>query len=182
MSDDVDGQNRLESLLINLIFAAVSVALLAAIGVATRTGQATAGWWTRPALMPGVALAVLAAANLGTLVRAWRDLRAVPPDEAEWAQARTRVAAWLRPLEFLAYFAVYLYAIAPLGYFLATLLFVMGLQLRVGLTSSRWILFGLALVATLILVFRIGLGVWMPAAAIYDYAPEGIRTYLIRWF
>ena len=174
--------NRLESLLLNLIFAAVSVALLALIFVATKQGAANAGWWTRPALAPGVALSLLLLANGLSLWRAFADLRANPASAEEWADARAKVIGWLRPFEFLAYFAAYLWAIHHLGYLAATLGFVLWLLVRVGLRSARWLLAGVALVTALILIFRIGLGVWMPAPALYDLFPEGVRAVLIRWF
>jgi len=174
--------NRLESMALVLIFATVSVLLLALIGVATRTGQASGGWWTRPAFAPGVALAVLAVANLVTLWRDIADLRANPATAEEWAEARGKVLGWLRPLEFLTYYAAYIYAIQHLGYFPSTLIFVLGMLWRVGLTAPRWMLAGLGLSVFMIGVFRAGLGVWMPAPEFYDLFPDAIRLVLMRWF
>jgi hypothetical protein len=182
MSDETPEANRLESLLLNAIFAMAAVGLLALIGTATRPGMADGGWWTKPALTPGVALALLVVANLLTLLRAVLDLRADPATPEEWHEARVQVLGWLRPMEFLGYFAVYLWAIETIGYFVATLVFVMGLMLRIKLNSPGWLLVGLGFIVTLILVFRVGLGVWMPTPAIYDAAPDVIRPYLLRWF
>ncbi|MGL4281024.1 MAG: tripartite tricarboxylate transporter TctB family protein [Albidovulum sp.] len=174
--------NRLESLLLNLIFAAVSAVLLGLLFVATKQGSANAGWWTRPALAPGVALALLLLANFLSLFRALSELRAAPATAEEWADARAKVMGWLRPFEFLAYFAAYLWAIHGIGYVGATLAFVLWLLFRVGLRTPAWLLVGVALVAALVLIFRIGLGVWMPAPPLYDLFPEGVREILIRWF
>jgi hypothetical protein len=183
MTDPDEPQaNRLESMALALIFAAVSVLLLALIGVATRTGQASGGWWTRPAFAPGVALAVLVAANLITLWRDFADLRANPATAEERSDARAKVLGWLRPAEFLAYYAVYIYAIQHLGYFPSTLIFVLGLLWRVGLTAPRWIWAGIGLSVFMIGVFRAGLGVWMPAPEFYDLFPDAIRLALMRWF
>lgn len=182
--NDPDGPqaNRLESMALALAFAAISVVLLALIGVATRTGQASGGWWTRPAFAPGVALVVLVAANLITLWRDFADLRANPPSAAEWADAKGKMLGWLRPLEFLAYYALYIFAIQHLGYFPSTLIFVLGLLWRVGLTAPRWLLAGFGLSVFMIGVFRAGLGVWMPAPDFYDIFPDAIRLALMRWF
>lgn len=183
MTDPDEPQaNRLESMALSVIFAAVSVLLLALIGVATRTGQASGGWWTRPAFAPGVALVVLVGANLVTLWRDIADLRAHPATAAEWDEARAKMLAWLRPLEFLAYYAVYIWAIQHLGYFPSTLIFVLGLLWRVGLTAPRWMLAGFGLSVFMIGVFRAGLGVWMPAPDVYDLFPDAIRLALLRWF
>lgn len=183
MTDPDEPQaNRLESMALAVIFAAVSVLLLALIGMATRTGQASGGWWTRPAFAPGVALMVLVGANLITLWRDIADLRAHPATAAEWDEARAKMLAWLRPLEFLAYYAVYIWAIQHLGYFPSTLIFVLGLLWRVGLTAPRWMLAGFGLSVFMIGVFRAGLGVWMPAPDVYDLFPDAIRLALLRWF
>lgn len=183
MTDPDEPQaNRLESMALALIFAAISLLLLALIGVATRTGQASGGWWTRPAFAPGIALAVLVAANLVTLWRDAADLRAHPATDEEWADARAKVLGWLRPAEFLAYYAAYIWAIQHLGYFPATLVFVLGLLWRVGLRAARWVWAGIGLSLFMIAVFRAGLGVWMPAPGLYDLFPDGIRLALMRWF
>lgn len=182
MTDEEQPANRLESLALALIFAAVSLALLALIGVATRHGQAAGGWWTRPAMAPGVALVILGIANVITVWRDLADLRANPPTPDERAQARVQILGWLRPLEFLAYYAAYIWALQHVGYFPATLVFVMFLLWRVGLTAPRWLLAGLGLSLFMIAVFRAGLGVWMPAPEFYELFPDGVRMTLIRWF
>lgn len=173
--------NRLESLALSILFAAISSGLLALIGVATKS-NAKGGWWTQPALMPGIALGLLALANLITLWREVSDLRAHPPTDAEKVEGWAALLGWLRPLEFLAYYALYVYAIQHLGYFPSTLVFVFFLLWRVGLTASRWLLAGLGLVIFMIGVFRMGLGVWMPAPEFYEIFPDAIRNALIRWF
>ncbi|MBK8440815.1 MAG: tripartite tricarboxylate transporter TctB family protein [Rhodobacter sp.] len=183
MSAEPEAQaNRLESLALSIIFAALSTGLLALIAVATKSGPASAGWWTRPWLMPAVALTILAAANLVTLWREVTDLRARPPSPDEATEGWTALLGWLRPLEYLGYFAAYLWGILHLGYFAATLVFVFFLMWRAGLHAPRWQLAGLGLVLFMIGVFRFGLGVWMPAPALYDLFPDALRSALIRWF
>ncbi len=182
MQEEGHDANRLESLALILIFTALSLALLATLFVATRHGPASGGWWTRPALAPGVALLVLVLANLMTLARAWADLRATPATPDERAEARRKIAGWLRPLEYLAYFAGYLFAIQHMGYVPSTFLFVMFLLWRTGMTERRWILAGAGFVIGMTLIFRVGLGVWMPAPEFYDAFPDALRIKLIRWF
>lgn len=180
---DIDEQpNRLESLALTLIFTVISVLLLAVIAIATRHGPENSGWWTRPALAPGVALGLLAFANCLTLWRELADLRRTPATVSEWAEARLKIIGWLRPIEYLAYFSIYLFALQHLGYFPATLVFILGLLVRSGLRSPRWLLAGALTSVALVLVFRVGLGVWMPAPEVYDLFPNAMRMALIRWF
>jgi hypothetical protein len=173
--------NRLESLALTILFAAISSGLLALIGVATKS-NAKGGWWTQPWLMPGIALGLLVLANLITLWREVADLRANPPSTDEKVEGWTALLGWLRPLEFLFYYLLYVYSIQHAGYFPSTLVFVLFLLWRVGLTAPRWLLAGLGLIIFMIGVFRIGLGVWMPAPELYEIFPDAIRNALIRWF
>ena len=172
--------NRLESLALSIIFATISTGLLAMIGVATKANSK--GWWTQPWLMPAIALGILAAANLITLWREVSDLRRRPPSPQEAAEGWTALLGWLRPLEFLAYYAAYVWAIQHAGYFGSTLIFVLFLLWRVGLRAPRWILSGIALSVFMVGVFRLGLGVWMPAPELYELFPGALRMALIRWF
>jgi hypothetical protein len=173
--------NRLESLALTIIFAGLSTGLLAVIGFATKA-NAKGGWWTQPWLMPAIALALLVAANAITLWREVADMRRTPPDDAEMREGWTALLGWLRPLEYLAYYAAYIWAIRHVGYFPATLVFVLFLLWRVGLRAPKWALAGLGLSLFMIGVFRYGLGVWMPAPEFYDLFPDAMRSALIRWF
>jgi hypothetical protein len=179
-ADQEEAANRLESLALSILFATASTGLLAVIGVATKANAK--GWWTQPWLMPALALGILAAANIVTLWREVVDLRRNPPTPEESAEGRAALLGWLRPLEFLAYYAAYVWAIQHAGYFLSTLVFVGYLLWRVGLGAPRWQLAGLALTLFMIGVFRMGLGVWMPAPELYELFPDAVRTALIRWF
>lgn len=180
--DAEDHANRLESLALTLIFTVISIALLATITIATRHGPEASGWWTRPALAPGVALALLVFANGLTLWRDLADLRVTPATAAERAEARIKILGWLRTIEYLAYFAIYLFALQHLGYFPATLIFILGLLVRTGLRSLNWLIVGVLTSVALVLIFRVGLGVWMPAPEVYDLFPDAMRMALIRWF
>ena len=180
--DEEQDANRLESLALTAIFTAISVVLLATISLATRYGPENSGWWTRPALAPGMALALLVFANVLTLWRDFAALRTYPATDAEWAEARANILGWFKPLEYLGYFSVYLFALQHLGYFPATLIFINGLLFRSGLRSARWMLTGALASVALVLIFRVGLGVWMPAPEVYDLFPNAMRLALIRWF
>lgn len=182
MTDMPKDANRLESLILTVIFATVSAGLLAVLTLATRPGPDSAGWWTRPPLAPAVALSVLVLANVLTLWKEIAALRRAPPRPEEWDGLRAGLRGWLRPLEFLAYFTAYLWVLKWIGYFPATLIFVTGLLLRVGLRTPRWLMIGALTALALTLIFRMGLGVWMPASPLYDLLPGALRTAALRWF
>lgn len=173
--------NRVESLALTAVFAAVSLSLLALVPFATRSGPDSAGWWTQPWLMPGVVLAILCAANAVSLAAAVADLRRNPPSAQERASAVAAIAGWLRPLEYFAYFFAYILALGRIGYLLSTLAFIQLLLFRNGLRSPSWIVAGFGAALAMTAIFRWGLGVWVPTADLYGLFPDAIRKSMTRW-
>lgn len=89
--------------------------------------------------------------------------------------------AWLLSLEYIAYYMVYVWAIPVIGYLLATICFCIGLTYRVGYRGNAlWVALLFALFV--VLTFKTGFNVKIPAGAIYEYAPESIQYMLIRYF
>ena len=182
MSDAGTRSNRVESFALNGVFAAISLVLLALLPVATHPGPASSGWWTQPRLVPGIALTILLLANLATLLRAWRELKANPPSASEKDEALSAIRGWLRPVEFFAYFLGYIWLLGRAGYFLSTLLFIQFLLLRTGLRSRGWVLAGFGAALMMTVVFRWGLGIWVPTADVYALLPEAARKLATKWF
>ena len=89
--------------------------------------------------------------------------------------------AWILSLEYVAYYMVYVWAIPLIGYLLATIVFCVLLTYRIGYRGKAlWIAFAFALFV--VLTFKTGFNVKIPGGAIYDFAPEGLRYYLFRYF
>lgn len=89
--------------------------------------------------------------------------------------------SWVLAVEYIGWYVVYVWAIPVIGYLLATLLFCVLLCLRAGYRGRALViaaLFGLAVV----LMFKTGFNVRIPAGAIYAYAPDSIRYILYRYF
>lgn len=84
---------------------------------------------------------------------------------------------WIRSIEYVGYFLVYVFCVPIVGYLLSTVVFAVFLVIRLGYRSRQSIasaaLFGLAVV----LVFRAGLQVKIPPGQIYEYLPDSIRTF-----
>lgn len=88
---------------------------------------------------------------------------------------------WVRALEFIGWYMVYVIAIPVIGYLAATIAFCTCLALRMGYRGRTvWIAgaFGLFVV----LFFKTAMNVKIPAGAIYDFAPEQLRYVLMRYF
>ena len=88
---------------------------------------------------------------------------------------------WIRSLEFIGWYMVYVAAIPIIGYLLATVIFCTLLAIRVGYRGATLLwaaFFGLSVV----LFFKTAMNVKIPGGAIYEFAPEGLRYILLRYF
>lgn len=182
MSDSSYAANRVETLVLTTVFTVVTATLYALLPAQTRSGPESAGWWTQPWLMPTILLSVLLLANTIALLKDVVHLRKQPSTADEREDARAEIAGWFRPLEFFLYFLAYLWSLGQLGYFLSTAVFIQFLLYRVKLRTLHWRVMGLLAAIALTAVFRWGLGVWVPTAALYDLFPDLVRKFLTRWF
>jgi len=91
------------------------------------------------------------------------------------------VLTWIRSLEFAGWFLAYAAIVPILGYLPATLAFALLLVARAGYRGARTYLWaGLAALA-IVLLFRAFLQVRLPAGAIYDHLPDGIRQVFLTY-
>lgn len=152
------------------------------IPVATSPGPDGQGWWTQPFFMPTLSLLLVAIPATYLFfqyvlkVRNNQELR--PTSQSVWAE----LLQWFKPLEFFVYYVLYILLLGQVGYFLSSLMFIIGLSIRVGLRSRGWMLGGLLFAIALIAMFRWALGVWVPPAELYDLFPKDIRIFLMRNF
>jgi hypothetical protein len=165
-----------------MVFTVVTGGLLVLLPFQTRSGPASAGWWTQPWTLPAILLGTLFFANGFSLLKDFAALRKVAATHDEVEEAKSEMRGWFRPLEYFVYFLCYLYVLAYLGYFLSTALFIQWLLFRTGLRSTGWRLAGLLAAVVLTMIFRWGLGIWVPTAELYDFFPDAIRKILTRWF
>ncbi|MEZ4608488.1 MAG: tripartite tricarboxylate transporter TctB family protein [Deinococcales bacterium] len=165
----------------NFVFSAL---LLILMPLATKRAPKNQGWWTEPALMPSLALALMALASVYLLIQGMYQLRKFPPDQFVGSRSALlkELFQWLRPLEFFLYFIIYIWLLGLVGYFLSSFIFIAGLCFRVGLRNLRWLGVALLISLALIALFRWGLKVWIPPADLYELFPRPIRIFLMRNF
>lgn len=89
------------------------------------------------------------------------------------------VFMWARSLEFALWFILYVLAVPKLGYLPSTLLLAVLLALRLGYRSATALCCAAAFGLGVVLVFKTGLGVRLPAGQIYSYLPDGIRNFVM---
>ena len=89
------------------------------------------------------------------------------------------VAFWLRSVEYALWFLAYVWLVPVIGYLLATLIFMPLLAFRVGYRDWR-LLFSVAVLGLLIVVvFKSWLAVKIPGGAVYEYLPDGLRSFML---
>jgi len=92
------------------------------------------------------------------------------------------VVIWVRSLEFVVWFLVYVRLVPQLGYLLATVLFAVCLSFRMGYRSLKWITISTLTGFIVVLVFKTFLQVKVPGGAIYEFLPTALRSFMLTHF
>lgn len=145
-------------------FVALSLTLLAFLPFQTHWAARTK-LYLQPGFWPAVAIAAMVLFSAGHLLRT-ALCRPSPGTLRE-------LGVWVRALEFVVWFLVYVLLVPLAGYLASTLAFSCALAWRAGYRTRTWMaiaaLFGFAVVV----VFKSILGVNIPAGQIYDLLPPG---------
>jgi len=161
--------------------AVVSITLLLLTPFATKPGPSNQGWWTQPALMPTFSLILFAAAaNYLFLQHLWTVRK--NGLQQERSAVLKELTQWVLPLEYFVYYLIYIWLLGLVGYFLSSAIFAIGVSLRVGLRSGRWVLTAILFALALTALFRWGLHIWFPKVALFELFPKEPRIFLSRNF
>ncbi|NIZ13157.1 tripartite tricarboxylate transporter TctB family protein [Phaeobacter sp. HF9A] len=159
-------------MLFSMLLLILAAALLAALPWQT-TWISGKGLAAQPRFWPALSLGgVILFAILHKLMR-----HRVDRTPGRWSEGLN----WIRSLEYIGWYMLYVATIPVIGYLFATVIFCTLLSLRVGYRGRMnvWAaLFGLVVV----LFFKSAMNVKIPGGAIYDYAPDGLRYILLRYF
>lgn len=155
------------------------IALIVALALLSQIAQQTA--WrngaplpAQPRFWPAVSLAGMAGFAALHLAGSMMSERI----EGRWRE----VLLWVSALEYALWFVAYAATVPILGYLLATLLFSVLLVLRAGYRSAMALGAALICALAIVLLFKTGLGVNLPAGQIYAYLPDGVRQFMYTYF
>ncbi len=88
------------------------------------------------------------------------------------------VAVWVRSLEYVAWFMIYVFAVPLAGYLPATVVFAAALGVRAGYRSLP-VVGGLVVLAiAVVVIFKSFLQVKVPGGELYRHLPDGLRPFL----
>ena len=133
------------------------------------------GWYTQPMVGPAIGLTILACFAALRLVLSFKLawLREIDPVDSFFdTLSNYRVALFSSALFFL-----YINTLSVFGFVLATLLFVTTLLWLSRLLNLFWFACTLGTVTALVLIFRVGVSVWLPDVWLYDLLPESLSIF-----
>ncbi len=131
-------------------------------------------FFAQPAFWPTIAIAVMAVFSTLHLIGALVSER-IPGRLAE-------VIYWLRSIEFALWFMAYVAIVPQLGYLPSTVLFCVCLAWRVGYRSLGWTGAAVLFAVAVVLLFKTFLHVKLPAGALYEVLPDGLRGFMMTYF
>lgn len=165
-------ERRPGDLVFAVAFLAFSLFLLASIPGESKWFDG-GKWFAQPRLWPAVSVGGMALFALMHLAGSLASPRT--PDR--WQE----VAFWLRSLEYVPYFLLYVVAVPLLGYLPSTVVFSAALSWRVGFRDRRTLLCVAAFGLGVAVVFRGLLQVKIPAGAVYEHLPGAVRTFALTY-
>lgn len=130
--------------------------------------------FAQPRFWPGVSLAGMALFAALHLLGSALSERI----EGRWAEVWT----WITSLEYAGWFIAYALIVPVTGYLPTTLVFAVGLALRVGYRSRLALLLAAFAAVVIVVLFKTILQVSLPAGAVYQYLPDGIRQVFLTYF
>ena len=153
-----------------LLLLLAALFLLSQIGAETRF-SARGKLFAQPRFWPAVGVIGMVLFGAGHLLVRWR-MRA-------GGLLSQELFVWVRALEYLVWFMLYVRAVPLIGYLLATILFTVLLSLRQGYRGGRELIKAAALALAIVLVFKTFLSVKIPGGQIYEHLPDALRNFMI---
>lgn len=91
------------------------------------------------------------------------------------------VIFWASALEYVGWFLIYVYLVPLTGYLPTTIIFCILLALRVGYRDKTMLLSSIGAAISIVVLFRVILQVKIPAGALYEYLPDGLRVFALTY-
>jgi len=133
----------------------------------------------QPRLWPTFCLVGMALFGVPYCIQIWRNYKF---QLGQVQSELNELSSWLRPLEFVFYFVLYVWSVPLAGYLLSTLLFFSLLTIRAGYRTLLMFWVSLATGFGIVVVFKSLLQVKIASGAIYDYLPDGWATFFMIYF
>ncbi|MEM8701635.1 MAG: tripartite tricarboxylate transporter TctB family protein [Pseudomonadota bacterium] len=155
-----------------LLFLGFSIFLLSQVYGETSWVKRTK-WFAQPRFWPAVSLIFMTFFALLHFIGSLCSPRIL----GRWLE----VVFWLRSIEFVLYFLLYVAIVPLLGYLPSTVLFTCLLTTRVGLATPRFLMAASAFAICVALIFRAFLQVKIPAGQLYEAFPDPLKAFALTY-
>jgi len=156
-----------------VLFLVLSLLLLSQLGEQTVWKKGTK-LFSQPSFWPAISLSLM---TLFALLH-WIGSIASPRIDGRLKE----IGLWLRSLEYVAWFLIYVALVPWLGYLLSTVLFGVMLSYRLGYRSWQWMSIAAITAFGVVLIFKTFLQTKVPGGAIYEYLPSALRNFMLTNF
>lgn len=156
----------------SIVFVIVSALLLSQIDEQTKVLN-NAALFSQPGFWSGVGLGGMTLFGLMNVFFAWRRCRRLGKKGAF-----ADLLDMARAVEFCGWFMAYVWITPWLGYLPTTLLFCVGLCLRLGYRRRRYLIAAMMTGTATVVLFKSLLQVKIPGAALYELLPMGLRNFM----
>jgi len=126
------------------------------------------GWFTQPMIGSALGLSIM------TLFAGWRALRSYRrwhPNREILDELLSALSAYRVALLSSVLFFIYINSLEVIGFAPSTLLFVCTLLWLSRLLNRLWFIAALGTLTALVLIFRVGLNLWLPEVWLYEQLP-----------
>lgn len=162
------------STLATALFWGFALLALAVLPWATVPGKRDLGWVQEPWSWPFITLTVGLIGGFGPL-RTYLAERGKPGFSQKAMLAFDGMG---RAMVYALGFLLYIGGVSVLGFTIASAIFMQALLYLSGLRGTKWVLIGLAVVAVIVLAFRVGLGIWFPLPPVMQLFPDWVGNAL----
>jgi len=156
-------------ILFAILFLAFAVFLLTQLSVETKFSNGKQ-LFAQPRFWPGVGVLGMMLFGLGHLAFSVVDRKPGLLPE---------LATWLQSLEYLLWFMIYVFAVPIAGYLITSIIFMCALSYRQGYRSAKWMVLATIIAVSIVVAFKTFLSVKIPGGAVYEWLPDGIRSFMI---
>jgi hypothetical protein len=160
-----------------VLFWGFAVVALAVLPWATVPGKRDLGWVQEPWSWPFITLSLGLIGGFGPLRGYLRDRRTAGFS----AKAKLAFDGMGRALIYALGFMAFIAGVSFLGFTIASAIFMQVLLYISGLRGRRWVVTGLAVVAVIVLAFRVGLGIWFPLPPVMQLFPDWVGNSLSEY-
>ena len=171
-------QNKGE-LFVLVFFFLLSACMIALIPVLTSPSPEQFGWYASPRIAPVIGLSLMFIPLVLYIFSHYKPKNILANVKQSFGAEKSGLLSIIK-LSLL--FLIYIFLVVHIGYLFATLIFTTFCLYYVGLRERKYIYLCFGFTMMCILIFRVGLQIWLPTPTWYTYLPDYLVTIFSSYF